>query len=73
MSGRPRLHGVRWRVRVGEKEVEIVSRTGTAMIYLRRALCRTVIATTSPRRGVDGQTYQAGCCDRKVRETQKKS
>jgi hypothetical protein len=82
-------------IRVGEKEVEIVSRTGAAVIYLHRAcfemwgeeasdgdsppattrcaLCRTMIAATSPRRVVDGQTYHAGCWDRQVRETQKKS
>jgi hypothetical protein len=35
---------------------------------IRCALCRTVVAPTSPQRIVDGQTYHAGCWDRKVRE-----
>ena len=38
----------------------------------RCALCRTVIAPTSPKRVVDGDSYHAGCWDRKVRQDAEK-
>jgi hypothetical protein len=46
----------------------VTKRDGGIIHMTRCALCRTMIASTSPRR-VDGdKTYHLGCWDRKVRQ-----
>jgi hypothetical protein len=35
---------------------------------MRCALCRTIIAATTPRRVINGESYHAGCWDRRLRQ-----
>ena len=44
----------------------------TMLDMTRCALCRTVIAPTRPKRIVGGESYHAGCWDRKVRQETRK-
>jgi len=53
---------------VGSGALEARPRSRVVTRMTRCALCRTMIATTSPKR-VDGdKTYHVGCWDRKVRQ-----
>jgi hypothetical protein len=42
------------------------------VVVSRCTFCRTLIAPYSPKRVVNGETYHAGCSDRKVRQEAEK-